>query len=108
MELSCPGLTRASIFFAKLFDENFFEGMDCRISPRDCLERSLTGNDELVCSRRGKRRGKFSIHSAQAAITPGHHGSKPWAVKACLAAGEVRNAISAFAASGCWLPELIP
>jgi hypothetical protein len=27
------------------------------------------------------------------AITPGHRGSKPLAVKACLTAGEVRNAI---------------
>ena len=41
-------------------------------------------------------------------ITPGHGVSKPPAVKACLTVGEVRNAISAFAASDCLLPELIP
>ena len=42
------------------------------------------------------------------AITPGHRASKPLAVKACLTAGEVRNAISALAASACLLPELTP
>jgi hypothetical protein len=42
------------------------------------------------------------------AITLHHYGSKPLAVKVCLTAGEVRNAISAFAASVCVLPELIP
>ena len=37
-----------------------------------------------------------------------HRGSKPAAIQACLTAGEVRNAISALAASGCVLSELIP
>ena len=39
---------------------------------------------------------------------PGHGVSNPFAVKACLAVGDVRNAINAFAASTCLLPELIP
>ena len=36
------------------------------------------------------------------------HHSKPAAIQACLTAGEVRNAISALAASGCVLSELTP
>ena len=42
------------------------------------------------------------------AITPGHGVSKPLASKACLTLAEVRNAISACAATTCLLPELIP
>ena len=38
----------------------------------------------------------------------GHRASKPLAAKACLTAGEIKNAINAFAASTCLLPELIP
>ena len=37
-----------------------------------------------------------------------HGNSKPLAVKACLTGGDVRNAISALAASTCLLFELMP
>ena len=48
-------------------------------------------------------------HEPIAASGPSNHrGSKPAAIQAGLTAGEVRNAISALAASGCVLSELIP
>ena len=52
--------------------------------------------------------GFATLESGRSVVRAGHRASKPLSVKACLIAGEVRNAISAFAASTCLLPELIP
>jgi hypothetical protein len=52
----------------------------------------------------------FTLNKSSGLIPfPSRHGvSNPFAFKACLTAGEVKNAISAFAASTCLLAELIP
>jgi hypothetical protein len=48
------------------------------------------------------------LRHGQLGADTGHRGSNPFAVKSCLTAGDVRNAISALAASTCLLPALIP